>query len=150
MHPPETMTSDILVLVSAVDLRVSALVVTLLRYFFFTVALDLVFLIIPIVISANEIRQERRKQERAGKDFEYSLLQWEAKKFKYEWNSWGGDKINDNLDLTMLGSMGIFRNHGAETTSRPLRFSPRGSPMPWLFASGSSRRSWPLFVCCLC
>eukprot|EP00439_Symbiodinium_sp_Y106_P022827 s258_g2.t2 len=70
-------------------------------YFFFTVALDLVFLIIPIVISANEIRQERRKQERAGKDFEYSLLQWEAKKFKYEWNSWGGDKINDNLDLTI-------------------------------------------------
>ena len=128
-----------------------------LRYFFFTVALDLVFLIIPIVISANEIRQERRKQERAGKDFEYSLLQWEAKKFKYEWNSWGGDKINDNLDLTLLSSMANFVSFSSTTTEPKqnpdhcgsLSRCPR-SPMPWLFASGSSRRSWPLFVCCLC
>ena len=62
----------------------------------------MVFLIIPIAISYFEIRKERRKKERDGTEFVYSLLQWEAKKFKYEWNSWGGDKTNDYLDLARL------------------------------------------------
>ncbi|CAE7198124.1 NOV [Symbiodinium natans] len=70
-------------------------------YFLFNVALEMVFLIIPIAISYFEIRKERRKKERDGTEFVYSLLQWEAKKFKYEWNSWGGDKTNDYLDLAI-------------------------------------------------
>ena len=35
----------------------------------------------------------------------YKFLEWEAKKFPYEFNSWGGDKINDYLDSAISYSV---------------------------------------------
>ena len=41
----------------------------------------------------------------AESDVPYSILQWEAKKFRYVYDSWGGDRVNDFLDLAVAYSV---------------------------------------------
>lgn len=35
----------------------------------------------------------------------YSILEWEAKKFPYTYDSWGGDRVNDFLDIAVSYSV---------------------------------------------
>eukprot|EP00435_Cladocopium_sp_Y103_P066967 s257_g29.t1 len=79
----------------------------LLTYFVFLLVLDMVFLIWPIVLSRWEINKEYRNAEEAedNQDFSYSILQWEAKKFQYVYDSWGGDRVTDFLDITVAYSV---------------------------------------------
>lgn len=89
----------------------------LLTFFLLNFGLELVFLVVPLLLSFWEVRKEYwkvqlRHRQAASDDSSseeemapYSFLQWEAKKFKYEFNSWGGDRINDFLDLAISYSV---------------------------------------------
>ena len=63
-------------------------------YFFIAIAVQLVFLLLPIALSYFEIFKEYRKVQGDAEEGRstYTFLQWEAKKFPYELESWGGDK----------------------------------------------------------
>lgn len=40
-----------------------------------------------------------------NQDVSYSILQWEAKKFRYIYDSWGGDRVTDFLDTAVAYSV---------------------------------------------
>ncbi|CAK9016638.1 unnamed protein product [Durusdinium trenchii] len=87
------------------DYDVSA---NLLTYFVFMLVLDTLFLIWPIVMARWEMHKEYRKvqdSDSGESDLPYSILQWEAKKFRYIYDSWGGDRVNDFLDLAVAYSV---------------------------------------------
>jgi len=78
-------------------------------YFFILIAVELAFLVLPIVLSYVEILKEYRKVQSTdseeGASSTYTFLQWEAKKFPYIFDSWGGDKINDYLEIAISYSV---------------------------------------------
>ncbi|CAE7873293.1 Ano10 [Symbiodinium necroappetens] len=76
-------------------------------FFIFAIITEIALLILPIILSYLEIAKEYAKMQKDsdsedGQDVKpYSFLQWEAKKFPYEFGSWGGDKVNDFLDMAI-------------------------------------------------
>ena len=76
-------------------------------YFIFSIAVEIAFLVYPILASYWEIRKEYKKLEsqRNVEELRYSVLQWEAKKFRYSFDSWGGDHTNDFLDMAVAYSV---------------------------------------------
>ncbi|CAK9022549.1 unnamed protein product [Durusdinium trenchii] len=77
-------------------------------YFFFAIVIEFVFLVLPIALSYLEIWKEYKKMQTVDPEEggpTYKFLEWEAKKFPYEFNSWGGDKINDYLDSAISYSV---------------------------------------------
>ncbi|CAJ1384786.1 unnamed protein product [Effrenium voratum] len=83
-------------------------VANLLTYFMFLLGIELFFLVLPIVIAHWEIHKEysRVRNNLGDEDLPaYSVLQLEAKKFKYCFNSWGGDRVNDWLDMAISYSI---------------------------------------------
>jgi len=76
-------------------------------FFVFAIITEIALLILPIILSYLEIAKEYAKMQKDsdsedGQDVKpYSFLQWEAKKFPYEFGSWGGDKVNDFLDMAI-------------------------------------------------
>lgn len=54
--------------------------------------------------SWQEYRNAEEDSEEHG-DVSYSILQWEAKKFRYIYDSWGGDRVTDFLDITVSYSV---------------------------------------------
>jgi len=106
-HPPDYATAE-LYTKSNCDVDVEANLTT---YFAFAVAIEIALLILPILLSYWEITKEYKKLQAKGDCSEsedgdetaatYSFLQWEAKKFPYSFNSYGGDKINDFLDMAI-------------------------------------------------
>jgi len=61
----------------------------------------LIFVIIPIILSWWEVRQELLKKRNGGSSSSYSLLQLQAKSPAYEYLSWGGSKMDDFLGLAI-------------------------------------------------
>ncbi|CAJ1346326.1 unnamed protein product, partial [Effrenium voratum] len=75
-------------------------------YFVTLVAIELAMLVLPIILSYWEILKEYRKSAADSEQgVRYSMLQWEAKKYPYTFNSFGGDKINDYLDIAIAYSV---------------------------------------------
>eukprot|EP00931_Biecheleriopsis_adriatica_P092938 TRINITY_DN6669_c0_g1_i1.p1 TRINITY_DN6669_c0_g1~~TRINITY_DN6669_c0_g1_i1.p1 ORF type:complete len:855 (+),score=138.32 TRINITY_DN6669_c0_g1_i1:57-2567(+) len=71
---------------------------TLGQFYAIQAALSIVFLLIPIILTKRQVKQEEAK---AGSEKQYTLLQLQAKCSElapYEFASWGGSPMEDFLD----------------------------------------------------
>eukprot|EP00930_Biecheleria_cincta_P074854 TRINITY_DN6206_c0_g1_i1.p1 TRINITY_DN6206_c0_g1~~TRINITY_DN6206_c0_g1_i1.p1 ORF type:complete len:860 (-),score=135.36 TRINITY_DN6206_c0_g1_i1:195-2486(-) len=81
-----------------------AAVVNLRTYFAIQIVTELAFLIIGIALTKYEIWKEQKKankEDSSGEKAGYSLLQYSAKCWKYEYYNWGGSLVEDYLDIAI-------------------------------------------------
>lgn len=78
-----------------------AAVLNLRTYFAIQIFTEIAFLVIGIALTKWEIWKEQKKvMEDSDEESEgYSLLQYSAKCWKYEYNNWGGSLVEDYLDI---------------------------------------------------
>mmetsp|Transcript_104156 Transcript_104156/g.184977 ORF Transcript_104156/g.184977 Transcript_104156/m.184977 type:complete len:805 (+) Transcript_104156:63-2477(+) len=74
-------------------------------YFIFQIVSEVVFIIIGIVLTKLAVRSEMQKASDRDGGKPYSLLQWHAKTWTYELESWSGSQIEDYLDIAIAYSI---------------------------------------------